>query len=215
MSARMRLATTASALTLATVMTLGTTTRLHASPIQSPISYSTSGSVDSFGVVGEPIIVYQGVQYGTTTTGDSFNLGQFIVASNGGSGSATYTDVPFQIAMRVQSVDGAAPSPDTNDTPVLLQGTLSAVVTDGRIVSLSAMFSNTAGGSGDPPPYPSTIAPFRIGDYSGYLNVSGAGDGGSPIQSVLNVTPVPEPASMMVFAAAAGLVALRARRARS
>lgn len=215
MSARMRPATTSSAVTLAVLMMLGTTARLSASPIATPISYSTSGSVDSFGVVGEPIVVYQAVQYGTTTTGSTFDLGQFKVASNAGSGSATYTNVPFQIALRIQSVDGAAPSPNTNDTPVLLQGTLSAVVTDGQLVSLSTMFSNTGGGSGDPPPYPSTIAPFRIGDYSGYLKLSTSGNDGAPIQSVLNVTPVPEPASMLVFAAAAGLVAFRARRSRS
>lgn len=211
MSARMRLATTSSAVTLAALMMLGTTTSLSASPIATPIAFSTSGSVDGVGVVGDPIIVFQGVQYGSLTTGDTFNLGRFAVAGTSIGGSATYTDVPFQIAFRSQSIDGSAPSP--NETPVLLQGTLSAVVTDGKLVSLSAKFP-FMDVPANPPPFLQSIPAFRTGGYMNYLYVTNNGEDGRSIQAVLNVTPVPEPTSMLVFAAAAGLVALRSRRAR-
>jgi hypothetical protein len=185
---------------------------VSASPIETPVHYSTYGSVDSFGVDGQPIVVYQGVQYGSLTTGGAFSLGQFSVASTSEGGSATYTDIPFQIALRVQSFDGSAPSP--NQSPVVLQGTLSAVLTDGKIDSLTAKFPTYPSSSDDPPPYPSSIAPFQIAGYNGFLNVTSSGDDGVTIQAVLNVAPVPEPTSMLVFAAATGLVALRARRRR-
>lgn len=213
MSARMHHAATSSVVAIAALMMLGTSARLSASPIETPISYSTSGSVDSFGVSGQPIVIFQGIQYGSLTTGSSFSLGQFSIAATPGGGSATYTDIPFQIALRVQSVAGAAPSP--NDTPVQLTGTLSAVLTDGQITSLTTRFSLSTAFGGAQPSYPSSIMPFRIGDYMGYLNVTSTGDGGAPIQAMLNVAQVPEPSSMIVFAAALGLFAVRSRRARS
>jgi hypothetical protein len=211
MSAWMQFAARSSVAALAAWMMLGAASaRVSASPIETPVHYSTYGSVDSFGVDGQPVVVYQGVQYGTLTTGGSFSLGQFSVAATSDGGSATYTDIPFQIALRVQSLGGSAPSP--NQTPAILQGTLSAVITDGKIDSLTAKFPTYPSSSDDPPPYPSSIAPFQIADYNGFLNVTSSGDGGGTIQAELNVAPVPEPTSMMVFAAAAGLVALRARR---
>jgi hypothetical protein len=207
----MHFATRSSVAALAAWVILGAAAAsVSASPIETPIHYSTYGSVDSFGVNGQPIVVYEGVQYGSLTTGSTFNIGKFSVASTSEGGSATYTDIPFQIALRVQSLDGSAPSP--NQTPAILQGTLSAVITDGKIDSLTAKFPTFPSSSDDPPPYPSSIAPFQIGGYNGFLNVTSSGDGGSPIQANLNVAPVPEPTSMLVFAAAAGLVALRARR---
>jgi hypothetical protein len=158
--------------------------------------------------------VFQGVPYASMTTGSSFTLGKFgVAATPDGDGSATYTNVPFHIAFRVQSLDGAAPSP--NDTPVTLSGRLNAVLTDGQITSLTAQFTH-AQVPGGPPPYPTTVNPFQIGDYKGYLNITSTGDGGTPIQGTLNLAQVPEPTSILVFAAAGGLFALRSRsRSRS
>jgi hypothetical protein len=213
MSARMRLATTSSAVTLAALMMLGTTARLSASPIETPITYSTYGSVDGFGVDGPPILYFQGVPYSSLTTGSSFNLGKFAVAATPEAGSATYTNVPFHIAVRVQSVDGSAVNP--NDTPVTLSGTLSAVLTDGQITSLNAHFAPPVALPGGAGPYPTWTNPFQLGSYMGYLSVDSTGDGGAPIQGTMNVSNVPEPTSILVFAAAGGFLALRARRTRS
>jgi PEP-CTERM motif len=40
-------------------------------------------------------------------------------------------------------------------------------------------------------------------------------DSDGTVEAVLNITPVPEPTSMLVFAGVAGLVALRAKQSRS
>jgi hypothetical protein len=209
----MHFATTPSAVTLAALMMLGITPRLSASPIETPVTYATYGSVDGFGVDGPPILTFQGVPYASLTTGSSFDLGHFAVAATPEAGSATYTNVPFHIALRVQSVGDEAPSP--NDTPVTLSGRLNAVVTDGQITSLSAMFSPPMQSPGGGAPFPTWVNPFQIGNFMGYLSVDSSGDGGLPIQGTLNVVQVPEPTSTLVFAAAAGVLALRARRSRS
>ncbi len=73
MSARMRLMPTASAAILAIVLMLGAVPRVSAVPI----AYNTYGSIDSFGVQGEPVLIFQGVPYGTLTTGNSFDIGKF------------------------------------------------------------------------------------------------------------------------------------------
>jgi hypothetical protein len=213
MSARMRLATTSSAVTLAAWMMLGTTATLSASPIETPIAYSTYGAVDSVGVIGDPVLVFQGVPYATLTTGGTFDIGKFTVAATPGDGTANYTNIPFQIVLRAQAIDGSAPSP--NETPIILQGTLSAVLTGGKIDSLTATFPTYSSDPANPPPFPTSVTPFRIGDFTSYLSITSSGNGGGSIQGTLNLAPVPEPTSMMVFAAAAGLVALRARRSRS
>jgi len=155
MSARIRLAPASSVLVLAASMMLGTTARLSASPIETPFTYSTYGSVDSFGVDGPPILVYQGVPYATATTAGSFDIGGFTVA---GSESSTYSNVPVHIAFRIQSIDGAYPS--VNQTPVNIEAFLSASIVNGEIKSLSVAIPPFGTTPEDVLPYPTSVTPF-------------------------------------------------------
>src|SRR5438874_1222766 len=62
----------------------------HASPIQTTVKFNTTGSVDSFGVTGTPVVTYQGVSNGSMTTGSPFSLGHFQIATPPSGTTSTY-----------------------------------------------------------------------------------------------------------------------------
>jgi hypothetical protein len=190
----------------------------QASPIQTPVKFNTTGSVDSFGVTGAPVVTFQGVANGSMTTGSTFSLGQFQIAAPPAGTTSTYLNIPFQILFKVESMGGEAPSP--NQTPVVLTGFLEGTVSskDGLTPSasnLKVFFNTPVYTPENYPPYPTTILPFQTGGYNNYLNVTGSGDNGQPIQVVMITAPVPEPGSLAVFAGLVGLSAWRAGRRRA
>jgi hypothetical protein len=187
----------------------------RASQIQTSVTYNTIGSVDGFGVTGTPVVSYQGVSNGSMTTGSAFNLGSFQISAPPAGTISTYLNIPFQILYKVESVGGAAPSP--NDTPVVLTGFLEGKVssTDGVTASpdLKVFFNSPVYTPDNYPPYPTTILPFQIGGLTGYLNVTSPGGNGQPIQAnMIAAQSVPEPDTLGLFACLAALLAWKARR---
>jgi hypothetical protein len=194
----------------------GTMTPAQASPIQTPVTFNTIGSVDTFGVTGTPVVTFQGVSHGTMTTGSSFSLGQFQIAAPPAGTSSTYLNIPFQILFKAESVGGAAPSP--NETPVILSGWLNGRVSsaDGSTLSesnLKVFFNAPVYTPESYPPYPTTVLPFQTGGFTNYLSVTSPGDNGQPIQALMiTAQTVPEPGALALFACIAGLTAWKARR---
>jgi hypothetical protein len=214
MLARKRLAATSSALALTVLLTVGSIPRLSASPIQVPVTFSTSGTVDSLGSGDPPIIRFAGFESLTETTGDTLHLGRFYVSSLGNpvDKATAFVGVPYQIMVHIQSINGVPTVP--NDDPILIQGALTAVVTPQGVDTIAPKFPSYGSIPEESPPFNTSVTPFRIGDYIGYLSLRPSEDLRG-VEAILNITPIPEPTSMLVFAGVAGLVALRARRSRS
>jgi hypothetical protein len=201
-----------------TIVALGLIASGEVATQASPIQFNTTGSVDSFGVTGTPVVTFQGVANGSMTAGSTFSLGQFQIAAPPAGTTSTYLNIPFQILFKVESIGGEAPSP--NQTPVVLTGFLEGSVSskDGLTNSasnLKVFFNSPVYTPENYPPYPTTILPFQTGGYNNYLNVTGSGDNGQPIQAVMISAPVPEPGSLAVFAGLVGLSAWRVRRRRA
>src|SRR5262249_28378702 len=153
------------------------TVATQASPIQAPVMFNTTGSVDGFGVTGTPVVSFQGVSNAIMTTGSSFNLGQFQIAAPPAGTTSTYLNIPFQIRFKDEALNGAAPTP--NQTPVVLTGSIDGSVssTDGITASsnLKVFFNSPVYTPEGYPPYPTTIVPFQTGGYTNYLNVTSPG----------------------------------------
>lgn len=161
------------------------------------ISYDTSGSIDSSGVSGPGVISFNSVMNGSFNSPSSLSLGDFQVAALPSGQSTTYKDTPFHITLLVNTVNGAAPSP--NETPIQVTGVLNGTVTGGDQSDVVAKFD------------PITTPKFRTGNY---LNTIGILD--NPLSLVPNSTnhgqtsaqahldtvlapPIPEPTSIAMF----------------
>ncbi len=221
-------------LIVALTLVLSFVSSAHADPIQ--VNYSTEGVVGatslygspvlywpippvgpqppmgSAGIDGAPVISFQGVNNSTLTTGQPFNLGQFVVAPMPAGTSTTYSNTPFQIAFTEHTVNGAAPSP--NATPVVLDGWLSGTVSANSSSNIHMYidgFITSVNGS----PFPTTVPAFRAGAYQNYLYIVSVGGTYSPIEAELNlVQSVPEPSAIIIFGAV-GLALFRNHGRRS
>jgi len=208
---------------VALAFTLGLSSRVHADPIR--VTYSTTGVVGatsldgspvvywpdspagsqtpggSVGIVGAPVISFQGVSNGTLVAGQPFNLGQFVVSTMPDGTSTTYNHTPFQIAFTEQTINGAAPSP--NGTPVVLDGWLSGTVNAHSPLELQLGlngFDIPVQGT----PFPMTIPAFQAGNNLNYLLVLSPDSTDNMLQAQLNmVQSVPEPGAILVFGAVA------------
>ena len=193
----------------------------QSSGITASIDYSTSGMVESGGVVGTPIISFQGVGDGTLTTGGTpFDLGHFEVTGLPVGSSTTYSNTPFDLTFTPKSVEGV---PIAAQGPIVIQGWLNGTVVGNDASGLSAFFNGIpglpAGGTWVPP---SDAPPFAIGNMTNFLDLAPGADavrfttsagGSAPLQAVIYSTEVvPEPSTLAIFACAAGAVFIRRRR---
>ena len=192
-----------------------------ASPV---VNYSTSGSIDSSGVTGTPVISFNSVLNSSFESPSSFSMGDFQVAALPDKQSTSYTDTPFHITYLVNSVDGA--KPDVNETPIQLSGVLNGTVSGGNQSHVVAKFD------------PITKPTFMTGMYSNDLSItdnpltlvpsttnSGQTSAQAFLTSTLTTTPppssggettVPEPSTIALFLTTlAGLGVHRARRGRT
>ena len=179
--------------------------------INSFMDYSTSGTVDSTGVTGTPVIGFNSVSSGSYTAPSSFSLGEFLVAALPSGNSTTYDNTPFHITYVTHQVDGSVP--DVNGTPVVLNGVLNGTVTDGSQSNVIATFS------------PTGPAPFQTGNFTNTMNVvdqslslvpSSTNGGRTTAQAqmiVQAVTPpaIPEPTTVAMFLTALAGLGLRRR----
>ncbi|MFM1801750.1 MAG: hypothetical protein RJA81_1102 [Planctomycetota bacterium] len=190
---------------------LGSVTEAGMSPSQSAkvlMSYATSGTIDSAGVNGTPVISFNSVPSGQFTTPSSFSLGEFMVSALPTGVSTSYTDTPFSITYIVSSVDGQ-PVQDTTQ-PIVLRGTINGTVTGASQSDLIVNFDTTPIPAFDINNYSNTLVNL---DTSLTLVPSTTNGGRTTAQSLLVVQPVPEPASIVIFGlGTAGLVWYRRRR---
>ncbi len=194
-----------------------------ASPV---VNYSTSGTIDSTGVTGTPVINFNSILNSSFESPSSLSLGDFQVAALPDGQTTTYANTPFHITFLVNSVDGSKPNP--NETPIQVSGVLNGTVTGGNQSHVVANFD------------PITKSTFQTGSYSNSLNItdnplslvpSTTNSGQTSAQAFLTSTPtttpppsgggspggsttVPEPTSIALFLTTlAGLGVHRARRA--
>ncbi len=167
-----------------------------ADPIQ--VVYSTSGTVGTAGLTGAPVFSFQGVSNGAITTGQPFNLGQFVTDGPPSPGGTDYVNTPFQITFTVQTINGVAPSP--NDSPVTLDGLLNGTIPFNSTPFVHMNFDSFEFVPEDGPPFPTTVTPFLTGSYMNYLYITSGPDVYAPVQAELNlVQNVPEPSAIIIF----------------
>lgn len=190
---------------------LATVSEASMSPAQSAkvlMSYATSGTIDSSGVSGTPVVSFNSVPSGQFTTPSSFSLGEFMVSALPGGVSTTYTNTPFSITYLVSTVDGQPIEAATQ--PIVLTGTINGTVSGASQSDLMVNFDSTPIPAFETNNYSNTLVNL---DTSLTLVPSTTNGGRTTAQSLLVVQPVPEPASIVVFGlGTAGLVWYRRRR---
>jgi hypothetical protein len=122
------------------------------------VNYSTSGTIDSTGVTGTPVISFNSVLNSTFDTPSSLSLGDFQVAALPNAQSTSYTNTPFHITYLANTVNGLAPTP--NQTPVQVSGVLNGTISGGNQSDVKATFD------------PITNGTFTTGNWSNTLSIA-------------------------------------------
>jgi hypothetical protein len=194
------------------VIGFGGATHVYADPIQSQMTYSTSGTVESAGVKGTGSVSFQGVSDGSLTTGSKFDLGHFVVSPAQDGSNTTYTQTPFDISLNIHSVDGSTSK--ITETPIIVQGWLNGSMNFSAVGNIIINYNSVNIIPEAGPPFPTTVQPFQIGDFTGYLNVNlgNVYADGQPLVAELNlVQTVPEPGTLAIFACIAGFFVIQRR----
>ena len=114
-------------LVVALALGMGVASAADASPIQA--TYSTVGTIGTTGITGTPDVSFQGVSNATLTTGQPFDLGQFVVTTPPGGGTTTY-GTPFQITLTVTNASGDPAL--ASATPIDIKGYLESELIGGK-----------------------------------------------------------------------------------
>jgi hypothetical protein len=180
-----------------------------------PMSYffSTSGNIADSGDGGGGFINFRGAGVSSLFGPTSLNLGGFEVRPLPAGSSITYENLPFRIDMSIWP-QGARPG---DMITVSIKGVINGTITDTRGSSLTASLSPLS-------PWVASInqkatLPFLLSDLKINLPIllapSSVNGGKSQVTAYLSSPmPIPEPATIALFGATFGLVALRSRSRR-
>jgi hypothetical protein len=198
------------------VLVLGLTAPALTAKASPVVNYSTSGTIDSTGVSGTPVIGFNSILNSSFASPSQFSLGAFQEAALPDGQTTTYTNTPFHITYLVNTVDGNTPDP--NQTPIQVSGVLNGTVTGGNQSQVTASFN------------PITSASFLTGPFDNTLTIANSplllvpsttNNGQTSAQAFLTSTntstsPVPEPSTIALFLTTlAGLGVQRYRRRRA
>lgn len=175
--------------------------------LQTDMLYSTSGSIGTTGITGPNVISFIPEAAGAFTSPSAFSLGTFVVGYLPPGVSTTYDHTPFTLNYTTMKVNGTEPT--NNGTPITITGFLNGTIVGPTQSSVVATFS------------PISNPSFVTGDFLNNLSVldaqvslvpSTTNGGRTTAQGHLRVSaaPVPEPATIAVFATT--LVGLTLRR---
>jgi hypothetical protein len=142
----------------ATVLVLGLLAQAPAALADPVVNYSTSGTIDSTGVTGTPVISFNSVLNSTFNAPSSLSLGDFQVAALPNSQSTSYTNTPFHITYLANTVNGIAPDP--NQSPVQVSGVLNGAITGANQSDVKATFD------------PITNGTFTTGNWSNTISIA-------------------------------------------
>jgi hypothetical protein len=142
----------------ATVMVLGLVAQAPTALADPVVNYSTSGTIDSTGVTGTPVISFNSVLNSSFDSPSSLSLGDFQVAALPNAQTASYTNTPFHITYLANQVNGVAPNP--NQTPIQVSGVLNGTISGGNQSDVKATFD------------PITNGTFTTGNFSNSLKIA-------------------------------------------
>ena len=202
----------------ATVIALGlvawTATGAKAAAISTtdPLSYTTSGQVDTTtGVTGTNVISYVPLNSGNAvdlSTGQTnAGLGNFVITPLGTGDTTTYMNTPFQISFLPSSY--GTDTKVANDTPVVASGVLNGVVSGASSSTVTATFNKVPNGliglDGN------GSATFSLPTSSLLLAPSTSNGGLTSVQGLItrSEVPAPEPSTIALFLTTVGGLGLR------
>jgi hypothetical protein len=184
------------------------------------ITYSTSGTIDSTGVAGAPVISFVSLTANDFTASSFFSLGSFQVAPLQAGQTTSYTHTPFHITLVVDQVNGAAPSP--NETPIVLTGYLDGKITGADKSTVTARFDPISNNAKYDPV--AMGISFKTGQYQNTLTIpglkltivpsttnSGLTTAEAELKTALITKPIPEPTTVALFLTTIAGLGLRKR----
>lgn len=194
----------------------------RADPMTSTLlAYETSGSVGTTGVTGDPTAVSFTPLIGASSESpSSLSLGAFQTKALDAGQTVSYDNTPFAIKFQVDNVNNGTGPVVPNETPLSITGVLNGTLTGPSQSTVTATFDAPSKSLASDP----TAYAFATGLYTNTLKIadnplsivpSTTDNGMTTAQGNLNTyftatAPVPEPSTVLIFAATiAGLVARR------
>ena len=202
------------------------------------LGYDTAmSSIDATGITttggaSPTAVTYVPVAGGTFLTPSSLSLGSFQAASLADGQSVTYNNTPFHIMFSADAINGQSGF-QPNQTPIDISGVFNGTLTGSTGSTLTATFDKPAASAllnANVDPTQVATYSFMTGLYTNTMTLpdnplhivpASSNDGLTTAQAVLNnsaiTAPVPEPSTVVIFAATlAGLgFRYRIRRARA
>lgn len=184
------------------------------------LGYETSASsIDAAGITGNAsALKITSVAGGTFLNPSYLSLGAFQASNLADGQSATFTNTPFRFMFQADTINGASVLNNgaPNDTPIRLGGVLNGTLANNQS-NLTATFGKTDPTSGVFTSYTSTDTfKFRTGLYTNTLTLPNnpvaivpftTNNGQTTAQAFLAnasiTSPVPEPSTILLFAATA------------